>query len=71
MSDLSEFFEKLATDAQLMEAYQQDPEAVMKSAGLTDEAISAVMSGDKAAIDKLSGNTSEFFHYQIVTSHKD
>lgn len=56
MSALSDFFTQLGQDAQLMEAYQQDPESVMGAHGLTDEEISAVMTGDMTKLKVLSGD---------------
>ena len=37
MSALSDFFTQLGQDAPLMEDYKQNPEAVMRAHGLTDE----------------------------------
>lgn len=56
MSALSDFFIQLGQDAQLMEDYQQDPEAVMRAHGLTDEEITAVMTGDMEKLKNLSGD---------------
>ncbi|MCL1037863.1 hypothetical protein L2750_11940 [Shewanella submarina] len=63
MSKFNEFFEQLASDAKLMEAYKQDPKGVMKSYGLTDEEILAVMSGDQEKIKTLSGDESIYGNY--------
>lgn len=56
MPALSDFFTQLGQNAQLMQAYQQDPEAVMRAHGLTGEEIAAVMSGDMEKLKSLSGN---------------
>ncbi|MFB2643962.1 hypothetical protein ACE02D_16870 [Shewanella bicestrii] len=56
MSALSDFFTQLGQDAQLMEDYKQNPEAVMRAYGLTDEEINAVMTGDMEKLKTLSGD---------------
>lgn len=71
MAKINEFFEKLGSDAALLEAYQRDPEGVMKANGLDDEAIEAILSGDKARIDKLIGPGKQSVVYQIVYVPKD
>tara|TARA_R110002033_G_scaffold1601_3_gene13324 strand:+ start:306 stop:509 length:204 start_codon:yes stop_codon:yes gene_type:complete len=53
---MSAFFTELATNALLLEAYKLDPRGVMTSNGLTQEEIDAVMSGDKARVNKLVGD---------------
>lgn len=58
MSALSDFFTQLGQNAQLMEDYKQDPEAVMRAHGLTDEEITAVMTGDMEKLKNLSGDES-------------
>lgn len=67
MSNLSQFFTQLGTDAALLEAYQQDPRGVMKANAITDEEIAAVMSGDKALIRQLAGDD-EMQMFQIITT---
>lgn len=71
MSKLSDFFQELGSDAALLEAYKADPKGVMKANGLTDEEIQAVLSGDKAQLDSLSGDTSEVQSYLIITNPDD
>ncbi|QDF75979.1 MULTISPECIES: hypothetical protein [Shewanella] len=71
MSKLSDFFQKLGSDAALLEAYKADPEGVMQDNGLSDEEIAAVMSGDKEQIDSLSGDSSDTQAYLIVTNPDD
>ncbi|MDG5898410.1 hypothetical protein E2650_00520 [Shewanella xiamenensis] len=56
MFALSDFFTLLGQDAQLMEDYKQNPEAVMRAHGLTDEEINAVMTGDMEKLKTLSGD---------------
>jgi hypothetical protein len=65
MSNISTFFTKLGTNAALLEAYKRDPRGVMKSNGLTEEEIEAVISGDKTRISQLSGDK-EMAMYLIV-----
>lgn len=67
MSALSDFFTQLGQDAQLMEDYQQDPEAVMRAHGLTDEEITAVMTGDMEKLKNLSGD--ENYQSYVIISH--
>ncbi|MCG9729179.1 hypothetical protein L1D44_04890 [Shewanella sp. Isolate13] len=55
MSKFNEFFEKLGSDAKLLEEYKQDPQGVMQANGLSDDEIQAVMSGDDNQIKSLSG----------------
>ena len=55
MSNLTDFFTQLGQDAKLMEAYKQDPEAVMRAHGLSDDEINAVMAGDMEKLKALSG----------------
>ncbi|WP_299791602.1 hypothetical protein [uncultured Shewanella sp.] len=71
MSNFNDFFEKLGTDSDLMDAYKQDPEGVMKANGLTDEEIATVMSGDTNKIKSLSGESVEAKTYMIIASPKD
>jgi hypothetical protein len=70
MSALTDFMKKLGQDAKLLEAYKQDPRAVMRANGLSDEEIEAVMAGDEAKLKKLTGDESyqEIIH---VTSGND
>ena len=67
MSNLSQFFTQLGTDAALLEAYLQDPRGVMQANGITDEEIAAVMSGYKALICQLAGDE-DMQMFQIVSS---
>ncbi|GGP44596.1 hypothetical protein [Shewanella saliphila] len=69
MSNLSQFFTQLGTDAELLEAYQKDPIGVMQANGITEEEIKAVMSGDKARIRQLAGDE-DMKMFQIVTTPK-
>ncbi|ABI39842.1 conserved hypothetical protein [Shewanella sp. MR-4] len=67
MSALSDFFTQLGQDAQLMEDYKQDPEAVMRAHGLTDEEINAVMTGDMEKLKTLSGD--QDFQAFLLVNH--
>ncbi|MCE9679210.1 hypothetical protein LZP69_08490 [Shewanella sp. AS1] len=71
MANLGEFFEKLASDAALMEAYQADPQAVMQANGLSEEEIQAVLSGDQAKLKQLSGDTSQYKSFLLIVSPKE
>uniref|UniRef100_UPI0039A3F8D4 Extradiol ring-cleavage dioxygenase LigAB LigA subunit domain-containing protein n=1 Tax=Shewanella oneidensis TaxID=70863 RepID=UPI0039A3F8D4 len=66
MSGLSDFFTQLGQDAQLMEDYKQNPEAVMRAHGLTDEQINAVMTGDMEKLKTLSGDSS-YQSYDVIS----
>ena len=56
MSKFNKFFEKLGSDAKLLEEYKQDPQSVMQASGLNDEEIQAVMSGDDKKVKSLLGS---------------
>lgn len=56
MSKFNDFFEKLGSDAKLLEEYKQDPQGVMKTNSLTDDEIQAVMSGNNDKLKSLSGD---------------
>ncbi|MDO6619896.1 MULTISPECIES: hypothetical protein [unclassified Shewanella] len=56
MSNLTEFFTQLSSDAKLLEAYKKDPRGVMQANGLSDKDIDAVMSGDMAQVKSLVGD---------------
>ncbi|QFU23575.1 hypothetical protein FM038_016260 [Shewanella eurypsychrophilus] len=71
MSKLNEFFEKLGSDSDLMDAYKKDPEGVMKANGLTDEEIATVMSGDTNKLKSLSGDQAQTRSYILVNSHNN
>ncbi len=71
MSNFNDFFEKLGTDSDLMEAYKQDPEGVMKASGLTDEEIKTVMSGDTKKLKSMSGDKIETRAFQVISSPKN
>ncbi|QYJ85120.1 hypothetical protein K0I73_12920 [Shewanella mesophila] len=71
MSTLSDFFEKLGSDAALMEAYKKDPEGVMKASGLNEQEIQAVMSGDMEELKLLSGDMTNAKAYLLITNPND
>ncbi len=55
MSKFNKFFEKLGSDAKLLEEYKQDPQGVMQANGLSDDEIQAVISGDDKKVKSLLG----------------
>ncbi|MGX9463476.1 hypothetical protein ACWXWU_19940 [Shewanella sp. A14] len=67
MQNMSTFFTKLGTDANLFEAYKLDPCGVMEANGLTTEEVEAVKSGDKAQVSKLAGDKAMAM-YMVVLS---
>lgn len=71
MSKLSDFFEKLGADAALMEAYKNDPEGVMKTSGLIEQEIEAVISGDIDKLKLLSGDMTNARSYLLITNPND
>jgi hypothetical protein len=54
-SPLMDFFLKVSEDEDLFRRYKDDPEATMKQAGLTPEAVRAVVDGDLKTIRRLIG----------------
>ncbi|ABV86615.1 hypothetical protein [Shewanella pealeana] len=54
MSKFNKFFEKLGSDAKLLEEYKQDPQGVMQANGLSDDEIQAVISGDDNKLKSFS-----------------
>ena len=71
MSKLNDFFEKLGSDAALMEAYKKDPEGVLKANGLNEEEIQAVMSSDMDKLKLLSGDMTNARSYLLITNPND
>ena len=71
MSKFNDFFEKLGSDAKLLEEYKQDPQGVMKANGLTDDEIQAVMSGDNDKLKSLSGDNLKVRSFMIVSNPKN
>lgn len=57
MSDLNKFIEELATNPTLQQEYLASPAAALKNYGLQSHEIDAVLSGDKAQVEKLTGKT--------------
>jgi hypothetical protein len=51
--ELSGFLTKLSEDAQLQDAYTQDPEGTMRAAGLSEDTIGTILSRDLAKIKAL------------------
>jgi hypothetical protein len=48
--ELSSFLQKLSEDRELQQEYMKDPRGTMRQAGLSDNAIEAVMSRDLGTI---------------------
>jgi hypothetical protein len=57
MSTLSQFIDDLATNPKLQQEYQQDPAAAMQNYGLQSHEVEAVIAGDKAKVEQLTGKT--------------
>ncbi|QLE86236.1 hypothetical protein FLM48_14845 [Shewanella sp. Scap07] len=70
MSKLSDFFERLGTDAKLLDAYKKDPVGVMQANGVTDKEIKVVMSGNDSDIKKLLGDDKSRSAYLIIHANK-
>jgi hypothetical protein len=71
MSNFNDFFEKLGSDSDLMDAYKKDPEGVMKANGLTDEEVKAIISGDDKKLKALSGDKTQSRAFQVISSPKN
>ena len=71
MSNFNDFFEKLGSDSNLMDAYKKDPEGVMKANGLSDEEVKIVLSGDSKKLKSLSGDQVETRSFILVNSHNN
>jgi hypothetical protein len=57
MSTLIQFIEDLAINLELQQDYRRDPAATMQQYGLQKHEITAILSGDKAQVEQLVGNT--------------
>ena len=55
MSKLVELLKQLGSDVELAKAYQENPEAVMKEAGLSEEEMEALKSGDIERLKEVTG----------------
>lgn len=55
MSKLVELLQKLGADAELAKAYEENPEAVMKEAGLSEDEMEVLKSGDLERIKRETG----------------
>ena len=55
MSELVRLLKDLGQDAKLAEAYEKDPDAVLKKYDLSDDEIKALKSGDLDKIREVSG----------------
>jgi hypothetical protein len=57
MSTLIQFIEALAINPELQQDFRNDPTATMQSYGLQNLEIKAILSGNKAQVEQLAGNT--------------
>lgn len=57
MSGLSKFIEELATNPKLQQEYATAPAQALQNYGLQKHEVEAVLSGDKAQVEKLTGQT--------------
>ena len=55
MSGLSKFIEELATNPKLQQEYATAPAQALQNYGLQKHEVEAVLSGDKAQVEKLTG----------------
>ena len=55
MSELVRLLKDLGQDAKLAEAYEKDPDAVLKQYDLSDAEVEALKSGDLDKIREVSG----------------
>jgi hypothetical protein len=56
MSTLSQFIEDLASNPTLQQDYRNDPAATMQKYGPQSHEVEAVLAGDKAKVEQLTGN---------------
>lgn len=72
MSKLLDLMRMLGSDAALAAKYEQDPNEVMRLAGLSDEERKAMAAKDYAAIKKLTGLTDgQFATNHIIKTYDD
>lgn len=55
MSKLLDLMKRLGSDARLAKAYEEDPDAVLRRAALSDEEHAAMAGSDYEAIKRLTG----------------
>ena len=55
MTTLSQFIEDLASNPSLQQDYRNDPAATMQKYGLQSHEVEAVLAGDKAKVEQLTG----------------
>ena len=67
-SELSGFLTRLHEDADLQKRYKQDPRGTMKEAGVPQESIDAVMSGDLGRIRAMLPGGPEQMLFMVVIS---
>ncbi|KKO45152.1 hypothetical protein WG68_12040 [Arsukibacterium ikkense] len=65
MSTLSQFIEDLATNPKLQQDYQQNPATAMQNYGLQSHEAEAVLAGDKAQVEKLTGKSVNIVTYMF------
>lgn len=56
MSRLNHFIQELATNPEMLSAYQSNAEQTMLKSGLSKREVQAVLAGDKSQLDTLSGH---------------
>jgi len=59
MSKLAQFIEELATNTDLQQQYAADAKGTMQNYGLAPNEVDAVLSGDKAQVEQLTGKTAQ------------
>jgi hypothetical protein len=65
--ELSSFLTRLHEDPELQKRYKRDPRGTMKDAGLPQEAIDAVMSGDLGRIKSLLGGAEQMLFMVVIS----
>lgn len=69
MEELQRLLKDLGSDAELAAEYERDPEGVMKSRGLSAEAIDAMKRKDVDAVRRLSGLKDVHLTNSTIHSH--
>ena len=65
--DLSGFLSRLYEDPELQKRYRSDPKGTLKEAGLSDDEIEAVTSGDLGKIKSMLGGPEQMLFMVVIS----
>ena len=65
--ELSSFLTRLHEDAELQKRYKQDPRGTLEQAGVSQEGVEAVMSGDLAKLRRLVGGAEQMLFMVVIS----